>query len=302
MNCPICKLADVKEVTSNRDLFIIECKRCGHFEISGSAKEIAAQREPDFQLSAWIRNQQSNSSDGPRIFSHNLQEIVEGLPQYRVSEKRLLFLRALERMTPYAGALVAIDPEYDFPLGWCKSPQELWFIITDLEDRKLIQRSTRNGSTQHFLIASNGWAYLEETNKPSILSNQAFVAMSFHSELDQAWKIGIKPAIERAGFQAYRVDASPHIEQIDMKIISEIKNSRFVIADVTQQRPGVYFEAGFAIGLGLPVFWSVRHDDLKNTHFDTRQYNHIVWNDEHQLAEKLYEFITAIVGKGSVTH
>jgi len=86
-----------------------------------------------------------------------------------------------------------------------------------------------------------------------------------------------------------------------LKIVTEIKNSRFLVADVTLQRPGVYFEAGYALGLGLPVFWCVRSDDLKNVHFDTRQYNHIVWETEQQLADQLYLFVTALIGKGAAT-
>ena len=125
--------------------------------------------------------------------------------------------------------------------------------------------------------------------------------MSFHADLKPAWEDGISPALKKAGFRPYRVDAEPHINRIDTKIITEIKNSRFLVADVTLQRPGVYFEAGYAIGLGLPVFWCVRSDDLKNVHFDTRQYNHIVWEDEKYLAEQLHLFVTAIIGKGSAT-
>ena len=125
--------------------------------------------------------------------------------------------------------------------------------------------------------------------------------MSFHGDLKPAWEDGISPALKKAGYRPYRFDAEPHIDRIDTKIITEIKNSRFLVADVTLQRPGVYFEAGYAIGLGLPVFWCVRSDDLKNVHFDTRQYNHIVWEDEKCLAEQLHLFVAAIIGKGSAT-
>ena len=52
---------------------------------------------------------------------------------------------------------------------------------------------------------------------------------------------------------------------------------KFVIADCTLQRPGVYFEAGFALALGRTLVWTCREDDFKNVHFDTRQYPHIVW-------------------------
>ena len=82
-----------------------------------------------------------------------------------------------------------------------------------------------------------------------------------------------------------------------MKIIAEIRQSRFLIADVTQQKAGVYYEAGFAHGLGIPVIWCVREDELNNVHFDTRQYNHILWNSEKDLREKLETFIIATIGK-----
>ena len=58
----------------------------------------------------------------------------------------------------------------------------------------------------------------------------------------------------------------------------------------------VYFEAGYAIGLGLPVIWSVHEDDLRNVHFDTRQYNHIVWKDADDLEQQIYNRVSAVIG------
>ena len=79
--------------------------------------------------------------------------------------------------------------------------------------------------------------------------------------------------------------------------MTEIKNSRFVVADATDQRPGVYFEAGYAMGLGLPVLWSVREDDLQNVHFDTRQYNYIIWRAADDLEQQLYNRVSAVIGR-----
>ena len=81
--------------------------------------------------------------------------------------------------------------------------------------------------------------------------------------------------------------------------MAEIKNSRFLVADVTGQRQGVYFEAGYAIGLGLPVIWSVHENDLENVHFDTRQYNHIVWNTADDLQGQLFNRVSAVIGRPS---
>jgi hypothetical protein len=53
-------------------------------------------------------------------------------------------------------------------------------------------------------------------------------------------------------------------------MISQIRRSKFLIADFTGHRGGVYFEAGYAMGLGLPVFWTCRRDDLDKLHFGIR--------------------------------
>jgi nucleoside 2-deoxyribosyltransferase len=147
------------------------------------------------------------------------------------------------------------------------------------------------------VITADGWDYLEQHDRRIEDRTQAFVAMSFSEDLKPIWEGPIYRAIEKAGYKPYRVDAEPHSDRIDAKIISEIKNSRFIVADVTKQRQGVYFEAGYALGLGLPVIWCVKEDELKDVHFDTRQYQHIDWKSETDLETRLYDFICAIIGK-----
>ncbi len=78
-------------------------------------------------------------------------------------------------------------------------------------------------------------------------------------------------------------------------IIAEIRKSLFMVADFTENRGGVYFEAGYAQGLGIPVIWTCRHDHKDRLHFDTRQYNHILWTDEIDLFEQLRRRIEATI-------
>ncbi|MCD6262375.1 MAG: nucleoside 2-deoxyribosyltransferase [Deltaproteobacteria bacterium] len=147
------------------------------------------------------------------------------------------------------------------------------------------------------VITAAGWEYIEKDEANLASKTQGFVAMSFDKTLLPVYENAIAPAIEATGYRPHRVDSKPHLERIDAKIIAEIKNSRFIVADVTQQKAGVYYEAGFAHGLGIPVIWCVRHDDLNNVHFDTRQYNHILWETEDELKEKLQDVILATIGK-----
>jgi hypothetical protein len=62
---------------------------------------------------------------------------------------------------------------------------------------------------------------------------------------------------------------------------------------MTHQKQGVYFEAGFAKGLGRKVVWSCRNDWLDKTHFDTRHLGHVVWENHEDLKEGLVNAIKA---------
>ena len=303
--CPICKL-DAKDVRvwDSGERISLECARCGKFTVTGTAARMAESRNLGPKLSAWIRERSESGSQVPEINSDTLENVEGALPNYRVSEKQLLLLRAFERRTAYPGQPVTVVPRFDYPLAWASGEKEFIYLLRNLIERDYVRRTDgpadlTDSFVFEFVVTSTGWGFLDERARPAAISDQVFVAMSFAAELAPAWKDGIQPALLKAQFRPYRVDAVPHIDRIDTKIISEIKNSRFLVADVTQQRPGVYFEAGYALALGLPVFWCVRVDDLPNVHFDTRQYNHIVWENEQHLADQLYLFVTAIVGNGS---
>jgi len=114
--------------------------------------------------------------------------------------------------------------------------------------------------------------------------------------LNNIFKNGIEAVENDTGFKMFRVDKIQfNDEKICDKIISKIKESRFLIADVTEQRQAVYFEAGYAVGMGLPVIWTCKESDKKKCCFDTRQYNHIFWKDAEDLRTKLRERILATI-------
>ena len=114
--------------------------------------------------------------------------------------------------------------------------------------------------------------------------------------MDPFYHKGISPAIVEAGFQPIRIDLKEHNNKICDQVIVELRRSRFVVADFTHHPGGVYYEAGFAHGLGKPVIWTVRQDRLKSVHFDTRQYNHIKYNkDPSELHKKLLARIQATI-------
>jgi nucleoside 2-deoxyribosyltransferase len=144
-------------------------------------------------------------------------------------------------------------------------------------------------------ITPVGWRRIQELSKTTHESKQAFVAMWFDEQMDASYRDAIKPAIETAGFECKRIDTVEHNNKICDEIIAEIRKSRFVVADFTGLRGGVYFEAGYAMGMGLPVIWLVRKDDVDKLHFDTRQYNHIIYVSAEDLKKQLYNRIAATI-------
>lgn len=132
-------------------------------------------------------------------------------------------------------------------------------------------------------------------------SQTAFVAMWFDQQMTAAYDDAIAPAIEELGYVPVRVDRTEHNNKIDDEIILGIRRARFLVADFScgegGARGGVYYEAGFAAGLGKPVIYTVRNADLNRVHFDTRQFNHVVWDNEADLREKLRNRIGASLGE-----
>ena len=126
--------------------------------------------------------------------------------------------------------------------------------------------------------------------------------MWFDGSTNEAFRNGIEPAIMNAGYECFRIDRKEHINKIEDEIIAEIRRSRFLVADFTHgdkgARGSVYYEAGFAHGLGLPVIFTCRKDAIKTLHFDTAHYLHIDWNDPAELRERLKKRILAVIGEG----
>ncbi len=87
-----------------------------------------------------------------------------------------------------------------------------------------------------------------------------------------------------------------HNGKIDAEIIVQIKQSRFVVADSTCANPNVYFEAGYALASACQSFGrAITQLAIKIVKFDTRQYNHILWDDGPHLMKQLTARIGATI-------
>jgi hypothetical protein len=168
-------------------------------------------------------------------------------------------------------------------------------LMDFLCDEEVIKEFQYHGQA---VITAKGYIELESRALTSPTTTQAFVAMWFDQAMNCVFDDAVKPAIEKSGYRPLRIDQKDHLNKIDDEIIAEIRRSRFLVADFTGHRGGVYFETGFAMGLGLPVIFTCWNDDISDLHFDIRQYNTIAWESVSDLNMRLYQRIRAVIGEG----
>lgn len=289
----------------------------GKYFISGSAISYIENRT-DFlpiriRLTTWLVNQRRSGTSWPEINTKLIKD-AEHWEDMAIMERADRVLEYLSDKSVFLGTEVPyrlpvpsrpdIDKTYYELLAHSGSADEKDFIyLLDYLIRcEYIQQTISNNAERTCVLTVEGHARLEELKKTHIDSTTTFVAMWFDDSMSAAWADGIEPAIREAGYKPVRIDEKSHIGKIDDEIIAEIRRARFVVADFTQgeigARGGVYYEAGFAHGLNIPVIFTCRASSLDDVHFDTRQYNHIVWATEDELREKLKNRILAVIGEG----
>ena len=189
------------------------------------------------------------------------------------------------------------------------SPQEqeeLRYLVDYLVDKGFVKwgsNSTLAGYPDSCVVTVDGYRHMEDFAR-SIDDGQAFVAMWFDDEMFTVYEEAICPGVEDAHYKPFIITQGKNVRKLDDAIISSIRRSRFLIADFTQGRGGargsVYYEAGFAHGLGKDVIFTCRKDKVNKLHFDVRQYLCITWEKDRleDFQRELTERIVARLGEG----
>jgi nucleoside 2-deoxyribosyltransferase len=105
------------------------------------------------------------------------------------------------------------------------------------------------------------------------------------SILDRIVDEYFRPAVAETGFNLFRLDQRPEAGLIDVRLRNEIRNCRFLIADLSHANAGSYWEAGYAEGLGKPVIYTCERSvfegkaTIDKPHFDTNHHLTVVWDE-----------------------
>lgn len=183
--------------------------------------------------------------------------------------------------------------------------------VTDTEAWTLIDGIKQQGDS--FGRCENLVALLKKLYKrkyngitlpPITKRNQIFVAMMFSPETDLAYQNVYKPVIQSMNFSSMRIDEKEYNGSIIGEITTEITNSVALIADLTGNRGGVYYEAGVARGLQLcnhsiQLMFTCKRSffDSDGVHFDVKGDNIILYTDESDLQEKLKSRLKTVLVK-----
>jgi hypothetical protein len=301
--CPICTGSAEKQNQGLAKYY--DCERCGIFQLNVIALNLFQDiytEIPKHLLSGFVReNYERNKIHIILPYDTNYVELIKlQLPSDNdVLEKARKLLLSIERRTEYPGKLIKLIYETDYPLAYSQNSRELDFYLRYLNDKRYVHQEMRDDSSWIGYITIDGWRAIESYKVPNAESDKVFVAMWYKEKMNDTYNNGIKKAIEDdCGYKSIRIDRTEYLGKVDDKIIAEIRESRFIVADFTGQRRGVYFEAGYAQGLGLKVIWTCHKDYVKGLHFDTRQENHITWEKPDDLREKLQNRIRAVIGLG----
>jgi hypothetical protein len=136
-----------------------------------------------------------------------------------------------------------------------------------------------------------------DRNKPElnyqIQKDYVFVAMPigpanpFDDVLD-----AIKETCERCGLRAERVDEAQANERITDRILESIQRAEYVIVDLTESRLNVFYEAGYAQGIGkLPIYIARQGTQLE---FDLKDYPVIFFDSYRDLKQGLEARLRAL--------
>lgn len=287
--CEVCGSASNVVQTDAHVQKYINCIRCGDFRVIYDGVKCPVEDEKLRALASYnLRKMQ----DGARpifdkIFLQSLSSMQ--LPSPAEATDNLLLWFA-EQADGRAGNRInynVTDEALPGIIGVVNSGDVKWAVL-NLIDLSLIRSSILENpvsASDVVELTGKGWSRVEELKKARIASNYAFFARRFENpDLDALFEKCLTDAVKQTGYKLHMVTQRAGL--IDAILEHEIRRCRFLIADLSNDNAGAYWEAGFAEGLGKPVFYLCCEKDPndpardKKTHFDTNHRHTVRWNPE----------------------
>ncbi len=285
-NCPVCNQPVKSEPTTHFDTNTLEvmCETCGHYRIN--AFSLYNRGVTDLQraaLSHSVRRHYRPGEQPVMVIAEWVDRVLRDPSLPDASEQADRLVLWLGDQTRVPGQWTPLIPDALRGVVGALGQRGVVFSVNYLHGAGFVDwDQTREPHTAR--LTFKGWQYYAELIRGSAgKSRKAFMAMKYgDAELDEVFSTWFKPASKQTGFDLFRLDEEPVAGIIDDRLRIAIRTARFLVADLTHDNRGVYWEAGFAEGLGRPVIYTCRKDvfDQRGTHFDTNHLLTVTWEPE----------------------
>lgn len=249
---------------------------------------------------------QNNNTKGHPVHLDN--DIIHTWYPKSFAEKINMILLKLDKLSDYIGQEIYITKYALYGLTFVEryintgkeelpetemNRQALFFINYLIESGYIKGNPViMNDQAGPFTITPSGYQRIDQLQRDTGKGRNVLVAMKFGDDTIKL-REAIKRGIRDAGYNPILIDEVEHNELITPELLSNIKNSKFIVADLTHQNNGAYFEEGYAMGLGKPVIQLCK--DGTKLHFDIAQKNTIMWKNEDDIPLRLMNRIKATI-------
>ena len=173
----------------------------------------------------------------------------------------------------------------------------------DHEARYMLDCLQKRGLIEYVIVSSDevaievtitpeGYARIDELQKYSAHGRNVLVAMEFSNDTLKL-REAIRQGVKDAGYHAIFIDEVQHNDFITPELLKYIRDSKFVVVDLTHKNNGAYLEEGYALGVGKPVIQLCQKE--QKLHFDIAQKNTIMWDTEENISAQLTNRIKATI-------
>ena len=177
------------------------------------------------------------------------------LPRPQEQLENLIVWFAGNQETP--GTTISFLPPFVIASIGAQDVDSLAYILRQGIDKGLVSGAPGHvddgGVHTQVRLSIDGWNFYEQIYRGKVASQRAFMAMQYGDEqLTGIYEGHFKKAVAATGFELKKLDEDQPAGLIDDRMRVEIRQSRFVIADLTHHNRGAYWEAGFGVSKNRP--------------------------------------------------
>lgn len=314
--CPVCGKYEISECLKNNEVFN-DPKLASYLFYNRFEKEDADtyrryHTTKSKEQCDRYRKKYEHGDNSHGFPVHMDRDVVQNWYPDLFSEKIDDILLKLEKMTKHIGEEVKLSKVEMFSLLFVehkeyKGRESIWrdenecereayYMINFMKSSNYIMCDLTPGyfneKDNRITIAPMGFNRIDELQKRSAYGSNVLVAMKFGDDT-LPLRESIRKGIINSGYNAIFIDEVQHNDFITPELLKYIRDSKFVVADLSHQNNGAYFEEGYAMGLGKPVIQLCKKD--VKLHFDIAQKNTIMWVNESDIPQLLENRIKATI-------